>query len=167
MAIALTEQQLLDRAVAGDRSALERLLLAHYDRLAKVIDQKLPADLRSVVSTEDVLQETCFDAFRSVGSFHPSGPDAFPRWLFTIAEHRLLDLIKTHWSAKRGGARAPLTSAAGGGEQGPVVALLDLLAVDEHTPSRSVAGHEAEAAVLAASGQVKPEYAEALRMRYF
>ena len=56
-------------AVAGDRVALERLLLAHYDELARRIDLKLPLRLQSTQAVEDILQLTFFQAFRDIAHF--------------------------------------------------------------------------------------------------
>ena len=57
-----SESALTAAAVAGDRVALERLLLAHYDELARRIDAKLPPRLQSTQAVEDILQLTFFQA---------------------------------------------------------------------------------------------------------
>jgi DNA-directed RNA polymerase specialized sigma24 family protein len=54
----MSEQELVQQAIAGDEAALRRLLLAHHDQLAAAITSQLPDDLRRVLSADDVLQET-------------------------------------------------------------------------------------------------------------
>ena len=99
------ETKMVSDAVAGDRQALEGLLLTYHDRLETRVKRKLPAQFRGLLMAEDVLQETYVEAFRRIATFLPEGRDAFYRWLATIAEHRMLDLIKGLRAAKRGGGR--------------------------------------------------------------
>jgi RNA polymerase sigma-70 factor (ECF subfamily) len=126
------------------------------------VDQRLPDDLRAVVGTEDIIQETFADAFRRIGSFVPEGPDAFYRWLTAIADNRVTDAVRAARAAKRGGRRQRVE----GPERSSIAALVDLLAVNEWTPSRSAGGHEAGAAVQVALAGLKPEYRGALQYRY-
>ncbi|HUU98941.1 MAG TPA: sigma-70 family RNA polymerase sigma factor [Phycisphaerae bacterium] len=160
-----SEQELVARAAAGDQLALERLLLACHDRLVAHLTRELPADLRGVVSAEDVLQEAYVVAFRQVDTFEPRGADAFYHWLRAIAKHRLFDAIKGERAAKRGGRRTPV-EAQPGTAASSVVELLELLNVHERTPSRSVARHEAVAALQVAFAGLKDDYREALRLRH-
>lgn len=153
---------LVGQAVAGRPLALDRLLLDHYPRLAARVDQKLPDDLRAVVAPEDIIQETFTDAFRGIGGFRPEGQDAFYRWLTAIADNRVTDAVRAARAAKRGGGR----QRAEGPDRSSIAALIDLLAVNEWTPSRSAGGHEAGAAVQVALAGLKPEYREALHMRF-
>ncbi len=155
----------VDQAIAGEPLALERLLMAHHRSLTALIDAKIPATLRSYLSAEDLLQETFTEAYRGIGAFRPDGPNAFIKWISTIAEHRVLDAIRAHKAAKRGGGRAPMTGAANDDDSG-VLALLDLVAIHERSPSRSAAGHEAVSAVRSAIEKLKPDYRTAIQYRY-
>ncbi|MCH8800255.1 MAG: sigma-70 family RNA polymerase sigma factor [Chloroflexi bacterium] len=154
---------LIERARTGDHPALERLLLEHYDRLAARISRKLPAFLRGTVSAEDILQQTFVDVFRGIRAYQPAGERAFYRWLATIADHRLQDVIRAQLAAKRGGGRA------GGGVGSWLDStdeLIDLLAGPEHTPSQSVARHEAAAAVQVSLASLKDDYRRVIELRY-
>lgn len=119
--------------------------------------------MRSLVAPEDLLQETFVEVFRQIREFEPQGRAAFVRWLIMVADGRLIQAIRRHSALKRGGARPALDAMAGGSSDIP---LLEILDVDTHSPSRSVAGHEIEAAVQAALLRIKPEYRDAVRMRY-
>jgi RNA polymerase sigma-70 factor (ECF subfamily) len=156
------EQDLVGRAVAGEPLALDRLLLAHYGSLHARVDKRLPQRLRTTVAPEDVIQETFAEAFRTIGGFKADGPDAFYRWLVTIADHRLVDAVRAHRAAKRGGDRAPAVQAG----HSSIAAMVDLVAMSERTPSVSAGGHEAAAAVQVALAGLRPEYREALTLRY-
>jgi RNA polymerase sigma-70 factor (ECF subfamily) len=165
MALGESEPELISLANAGDATALERLLVSHYDRLAAQVAHKLPDDLRGLISPDDVLQEAFVVAFREVRGFVPRGPDAFFAWLTAIAEHRLLDLVKAQRRLKRGGGRAAIDTPARTAADS-VAGLLDILRVDEHTPSRSAAGHEAVRAIHVGLAGLNADYREALRLRY-
>jgi len=159
------DSELLNRAIAGEPLALDRLLLDHHRALRAVVEKKIPSTLSSVVAADDILQDCYAEAYRDIGKFRPDGPNALFRWLCTIADHRLLDAVRAHRAAKRGGGRAPVADF-GDPQQSAALALLDLVFAHEHTPSRSVAGHEATAAVQAAIDTLKPEYRDAIRLRY-
>lgn len=155
----------ISRAVAGDPHALEGLLLDSYDRLERRIDRKLPATLRGQVSAEDVLQETFVAVFLDIGSFQPRGRGSFYRWLATIAEHRLQDAIKRHRAAKRGGGRQEIVTPPAGADDS-LDQIIDLLAGSRHTPSQSVARHEAAGVVQDGLESLPEDYRQALELRY-
>ena len=160
-----SEQDVLARAIAGDRSALERLLLTHYERLHARIRRRLPAAVQGILAPEDILQQAFVSVFQGISSFEPRGPHSFFRWVSGISENRLQDAIRAHRAAKRGGGRSPLQRARadnGGSE----VCLLALLAGPERTPSRTAARREAAGAVHVAMAALKDDYREAIRLRY-
>src|SRR5690349_15544417 len=101
----MEEAELVTRAVAGEQMALNRLLLTHYGPLAARLDKRIPAQMRSLIAPEDILQEVFAEVFQTVAGFKPGSPDAFYKWLATIADHRLLDAVRAHRAAKRGGGR--------------------------------------------------------------
>ena len=98
-----SERQLTAQAASGDHVALERLLLANYDRLAQNIGAKLPASVQQVVDVDDILQQTFLQVFRDIRNFEPKSGSSFFSWVKTIAENRLLDTIKGLKRKKRGG----------------------------------------------------------------
>jgi len=165
MAPGESEQDLVARAISGEESALERLLLRHHDRLEAFVQHKLPPALRGSFDAEDILQTTYAHAFRHIKTFEPQGPEAFYAWLTKIAENRLRDLVRRHRAAKRGGGRSP-ARAQGAGISRSSIDLLGVINVDEHTPSRSAAGHEAVAAIHVALAGLGDDCREAIRLRY-
>jgi len=155
------DADLVMRASAGEPLALNRLLLLHYGPLAARIEKRIPRQLRSAIATEDVLQEVFAEAFGSMAAFRPEGPDAFYRWLVTIADHRLLDAIRAQKAAKRGGGRVAANLA-----QSSIAPLVNLVAISERTPSVSAMGHEAAAGVQVGLAGLRADYREALTLRY-
>ena len=159
------DSDLVERAVAGDPLALERLLVREQSVLARRVRSRLPRTLAQTVGVEDILQETYSLVFRHVREFVPVGPGAFGRWVTTIADNVLRNAIEKHRAAKRGGGRAALTGLAPTG-QSSVGPLIEVLALYERTPSMSASGHEVAAVVEAALGELREEYREALRLRF-
>ena len=161
----MSEQELVQHAVAGDEAALRRLLLAHHDQLAATIISQLPEDLRRTVSADDVLQEAYLVVFRKMREFEPGQPGGFHAWLTKIAENRLADLIRRQRRAKRWGGRTPAELRVGN-DDSTVIDMLQMLAADSRTPSREARMHEAAAAVQTALENLKEDNREALRLRY-
>ncbi|HNQ23587.1 MAG TPA: sigma-70 family RNA polymerase sigma factor [Phycisphaerae bacterium] len=159
------EDDLIALAQAGDELALRRLLLLHHDALCAVVDRKIPPDLRSTLAVEDVCQEAYILAVRELAMFESRGPDSFFNWLLTIAERKLIDAVRKQRAAKRGGGQRALDLSAPV-DATSVVALLEQVAVHEHTPSRSAADHELTAAVQTALAELEEDYRTSIRCRY-
>ena len=100
-------QGLIRKAVAGDLTALERLLLAHYAPLSRHIAPRLPRSIQSVVSVEDVLQQTFTEAFRSIGKFEPRSERSFFPWLKANASASLVSPVTERDVTGSGRPRPP------------------------------------------------------------
>ncbi|MCA9243820.1 MAG: sigma-70 family RNA polymerase sigma factor [Phycisphaerales bacterium] len=154
----------IQAASSGDRAALEEILLHYYDNVVERLRPKLPADLQGVIAFEDVMQEACADVARSIDKFTAEDGAAFLAWFGRIAENRLIDLARAQRAAKRGGGRQQVQADAN--VVSSVEDLLTMLAVNERSPSRSMAGHEAVDAVRTALAGIREEYREAIKLRY-
>jgi RNA polymerase sigma-70 factor (ECF subfamily) len=159
----LDEPALVALAMGGDRASLERLLLAHYDRLAERIGSKLPPRLQATQAVEDILQLTFLQAFRDIGSFQSREDAGFGDWLARIADHRLLDAIKHHDRAKRGGDMQRAPSEIQGDSS--VLSLLDWIAADDTSPPSAAARAEAVAALHVALASLPSDQRAAIQLR--
>lgn len=155
---------LLAQAVAGDQAALSELLLVYYGPLAAVLREKLPDDMRGVLDVDDVIQEVHVEVFRAIERFRTTGENSFFRWLATIASQRMIDKIRAHRRLKRGGDARRLHSPPPGPDG--AITLLQILRVDENTPSQVVAGQDRALALHTALATLKDEYRVALQLRY-
>jgi RNA polymerase sigma-70 factor (ECF subfamily) len=138
--------ELFVMAVSGDRVSLQRLLLAEYEQLAEHIDRRIPLHIQSQLSAEDIIQQTVMHVIRHIEQFAAGTEVSFRAWLKAIAENCLKDAIRYASSEKRGGGRRRVQVHASPLESS-IVDIVDLLAAGSHTPSRSVARHEAIASV--------------------
>ncbi len=155
------QDDVVRRAVGGDRAALDGLLAAYYPRLAAHVAPKLPDDLRGTLAVEDVLQEAYLHVFQAIGDAKADSGESFYAWLAAIVEHRMLDLIRAARAAKRGGGWTPLDA-----QSASMVCMLEQVAVSTRTPSTSAAGRETVSAVQSALQSLPADYQEVLRLRH-
>ena len=158
------ENLLIERAILGDLRALEVLLLRHHDRVLACVLRQMPQDLRRLHDPQDVLQDTCFEAFCRISQFQPQGEDCIFRWLATIARNRIVYLVRAQRAVKRGGGRARVDLTDESSES--LAVLLEQVAIYERTPSRSAAAHELTERVQGALGRLPPHYEQVIRLHY-
>lgn len=156
--------QLVRQATHADRVALQQLLSLHASELSGFIAHKMPASRRALVDPEDILQQTFVAVFRDIGRLEPRGDRSFVAWLKTIAEHRIQDAVKALGRVKRGGQLRQVRYVAATASRS-MAQLVELLSSGSHTPSRSVAGHEAVKAVQDAIAELPEDYRQAVELR--
>ena len=140
------ENALIAAAEAGDRVALQQLLLNALRCNFAQIAAELPAKNQMVVSVEDVLQQTLTQAVRDFDQRTERNAESFSSWLVVIAEHRVQEAIKDHGRLKRGGNRRQV-AASGDRPASTIVDLVELLSDHRPSPSKQVAAAEAVHAV--------------------
>lgn len=148
---------LIASAASGDLAALEQLLLSERPKLFAYVQRHFPAVLKRILEPQDVVQDTLFQAARNIGTFKSDGEDGLYRWLLTIARRRMLEMIASHRTQKRGGGKTRGDSVA---------KLLQELAISDHTPSRTMAGRELATALDAYIQRLPADYAQAIRLRH-
>jgi RNA polymerase sigma-70 factor, ECF subfamily len=74
-----TDQQLVERVQAGDKSAFNLLVLKYQHRVLKLVGRFVS----DAAEAEDVAQEAFLKAYRALASFR--GDSAFYTWLYRIA----------------------------------------------------------------------------------
>lgn len=144
------DRQLVEQALAGSQRACYALV-KRYERPVFSVILRLVRDRELA---EDLAQETFLKAFRSLASYDRRR--RLSSWLFTIAHNAAIDHLRRKRLAtvpleSDGDERAPIDSAAGPASQSPerVALRADLLRALEST-----------------LGELRPEYAEALVLRF-
>jgi RNA polymerase sigma-70 factor (ECF subfamily) len=84
--------ELLQRARAGDKAALEQLLKRCSARLWRWANGRLPASVRTV-DTEDLIQETLLHVTEKLNSFEGWTEDTFWAYLRQTFENYIRDAI--------------------------------------------------------------------------
>ncbi|MCX5689770.1 MAG: RNA polymerase sigma factor [Planctomycetota bacterium] len=159
-----TLDRLLIAAMAGDRQAMVSLLEACTPRLRARLEPKISPALRSALDIDDVLQITYMEAFTRLSRFTGGGSSGFQAWLTTLAEHNLIDAIRSLEAARRPNPHKQVAGFAAGSRDS-VVALVDLLGVSTATPSIHAARDEA-AAHLERALKLLPKDYELVVRRY-
>ncbi len=83
-------KDLILRAKAGDREALDALARLHQSELEAAVRARIGPSLRKKVEAADVVQETLLKAVESISSFEYKGEGSFLSWLRGIADKLLL-----------------------------------------------------------------------------
>jgi RNA polymerase sigma-70 factor (ECF subfamily) len=158
-------EQLILKATAGDRAALEQLLLEHYTRLSRRVAQELAGPLGRLVSVDDILQETFIQAIRDIKKCNSRSPESFAAWLSTIADNRLRDTRKELRRKRRGGGRRRVGGPPAS-QASTIADLVELIADPGDTPSRPIARQEAIQAIQVGLAGLPADQREAIRLRY-
>jgi RNA polymerase sigma-70 factor (ECF subfamily) len=164
MAAVVREDELIAQAVAGDRIALQQLLLTYHDRLACHIAGRFPANLNGLIDVDDVLHRTYVKVFRTIAAFEQRSPQSFYAWLKTIVTHQLYDVAKSRGRERLVADRAP--EARDASQASRMAPLVERLAEDRDTPSRGAARGEAVRNVQAALASLPDDYRQAVQLRY-
>lgn len=154
------DDALLAQATAGDMEAVGRLLKRHVRTLRGTLAGKIPRRWQSVLSVEDVLQQTFADAVRDIRGFSGTADGEFTAWLSCLAQCNLCDALRTLEAKKRGGSRRRVHARSDSESAG----LLDVLGLTGTTPSRAAARDEVRAAVEEAVSSLPRDYRIVVQM---
>jgi RNA polymerase sigma factor (sigma-70 family) len=147
-----TDESLMLRFGRGDAAAFELLYRRHESRVFRYLHR----NLRNEASANDLLQEVWFAVVRNSAGYQPTAK--FTTWLFTIAHHRMVDMIRASGKLQSLDAGNPADS---GGSS-----LLDSLAADSKLePPAEVQSQEEAAALLRAVEQLPPEQRSAFLLQ--
>ena len=156
-----SDGELIRQATNGDRVALTTLLENHAGSLRERFRHEIPKRWQSVLSLDDLLQETFTDAFLDIMDFSPRGQGSFEQWLGTIAKHNLLNALEMLEADKRGGDRQRVETDR---VEGSYVALYELLGATSTTPSRVAARVESRDALNKAIERLPEDYRRVVAM---
>jgi RNA polymerase sigma factor (sigma-70 family) len=152
------------RAVAGDRSSFDSLLLYFHDPLRQFIGASIALGDAADITHDDLFQETIVAAIRGVRSIEPRGADAFFSWLKEIARNTHLNMVKAANAQKRGGGRQAFV----GNENADSAAtsILGKIAGCDPAPSLIFRRKEAIEAIAVAITKLNPEQRQLVDLYY-
>jgi RNA polymerase sigma-70 factor (ECF subfamily) len=157
--------RLLNRAAAGDQTAVNQLLAAHRDRLRQMVSVRIDHRLAGRVDPSDVVQDAMAEAFRRLPEYLQRRPIPFYPWLRQLAWNRLVDLYRFHVEgAKRAVGREANFAAALSDES--VMVLGRRLIASGTSPSHNALRKELRQRVRGALTQLSEHYREVLVMRH-
>lgn len=155
-----TGDERLERAASGDQRALAALLEEHGAAIRRRLDGAISERWQSLLSVDDVLQQTYTDAFLAIGHFAGRDSASFLRWLTTLARRNLVDALRPLRAAKRGGDRTRVNVP---GQADAHAALFEVVQATSGSPSRCFAKEEARARLLQAMADLPAAYRQVLQ----
>ncbi len=135
---------LLERARAGDQTAVDDLFARHVRPLRRWATGRLPKWARDVTDTDDLVQETLLRTFKRIGQFEPRGVGALHAYLRQAILNRIREELR------RKGRRPDATG------------LSDLEAASQLSPLEQAIGAEAIDQYEKALARLRPEEREAI-----
>ena len=147
-----------------DKVALQEFLMNDAERLHRYVTAKIPPDLASVTSADDILQEVWIAAFRVLSNFRMDGPDALARWITTLTNRTLVDTLKTARGLKRCGRQPDVRMADR--RESSMTELFHRIAPSRPTPSSETSTKESVQAVRTALAGLPDDRRRAIYMRH-
>jgi RNA polymerase sigma-70 factor (ECF subfamily) len=96
-----TEDMRIDRAIAGDDSAMLELFEEHRDRLKRMLELRMDRRLKRRIDASDVLQEAYLDLAKQLPGYAAKPTIPFFVWLRRITGQRLAMLHRHHIGAAK------------------------------------------------------------------
>lgn len=121
--------ELVEKAKAGDRQALDRLFERSLPALRRWARGRLPAWSRDLMDTDDLVQETAVRAITRIGAFEPRREGALQAYLRQAVANRIRDEIRRR---KRMPAPVELDENHATPEASPLEAAIGVEAVDRY-----------------------------------
>jgi RNA polymerase sigma-70 factor (ECF subfamily) len=156
-------QYLVDLAKEGDEFALNQLCSIYGERVRRIIRLRLDQKLRPKLDSIDVVQDALILALGGLKDFTYKNEGDFLRWLSTIAENKLRDILdKFHADKRDVHKEIPFkkeSRSTEGGSVGPVVPMRTT------TPSVIACRKEALDKLERALDKLKPEYKQVIVLK--
>lgn len=93
--------ELIRRAQAGDRPALDALLAAHRDNLRRWADLALDPRVKARIDASDIVQQTCLSVFQQIVTFQGDDPAQFAAWLRRLHERNVQNAVRDQLQAQK------------------------------------------------------------------
>lgn len=156
----LVETDTLTAALAGEREALGRVLIACDAELRWHLSGRISAPYQSAVSIDDVLQVTYIEGCLRIGTLEDRTVDGLLRWLKVVAENNLIDAIRALNAGKRPPPSRQLRDSP---EESAATFLAEFVGADT-TPTHGARRSELSELIDRALSGLPPDYEKAIRL---
>jgi len=95
----------LDGVHRGDPVATERIWARIQEVVRRTVRARAGAQLLRLLSYEDLVQEALAAVEVSLEGFSSRGEGTLDTWVAVVTQHRIQELARFHWAAKRGEGR--------------------------------------------------------------
>lgn len=142
----------IERAVEGDRSALESLLERSQGRLRRIATRLVGPRLRERVSVSDIVQSCYVEIIRSIRGFRDTSEGSFEAWSRKVLENGVRRKCRYFSAEKRAGETDDTSLESEPAGSAP-------------TPSRAAVNAESLQRLERAMTRLSDEHREIVRMR--
>lgn len=97
----MDSMELVGRAQAGDRAALNELLQRYYPRVLEIVRLRMGNRLRQRLESGDILQQVFEAALSTFDAFEQRTENALIHWLGTIVQQRIASAAEHEGAKKR------------------------------------------------------------------
>ncbi|MCG3122078.1 MAG: hypothetical protein GIKADHBN_00455 [Phycisphaerales bacterium] len=160
-AITPEHEELLVKALKGDRPSLIALLEQLGPVVRLKIEHKITPPWNAMLDADDVMQVTYMEVVTRLATFKSGGANGFLAWVTRMAENNLIDAVRALESSRRPGP-SKRVSPASPDDSSDV--FLQFIAGTSATPSRVVAKDEAGRILEHALKQLPPDYEKVVRL---
>jgi RNA polymerase sigma-70 factor (ECF subfamily) len=155
--------QLAERAAAGDRAALDRLLELYLPELRAFVRLRAGAVVRARESSSDIVQSVCREVIQHADRFQFPSEPAFKQWLYTTALRKIVNRKDFYLAQKRDAQREiPISSGDGSDADQRLAACYRSFS----SPSRQAMVKEEIARVEKAFEELPDEYREVITLAH-
>jgi RNA polymerase sigma-70 factor (ECF subfamily) len=138
--------ELLERAQSGDDAALNSLLARYLPRLTRWASGRLPAGMRTMLDTSDLVQDAIINALRHLGTLEIRNEGSLQAYLRRAVNNRIIDLYRR---GTRRPKRDELTDDAVSPDASPLEAAIGAEAIDTYERAlEALSESDREAVVL-------------------
>jgi len=144
-----------------DLVTLQNRLMESEERVYNYVYGQIWDNLRPVIAVEDVLQEIWTAAFQRAADLREDMPNAFDRWIITIAKRKVIDALRHATAKRRGDPNVPLSPL-----ETSFLTLADHIAGKQPTPSRVISAHESIAALRIALTELSDDHRQVITLHH-
>jgi RNA polymerase sigma-70 factor (ECF subfamily) len=158
---------LIERARAGDRQALDALLARHRDRLRRMVEVRLDTRLRARLDASDVVQDAYVEVVERLDEYLRDPKLPLFLWLRLVVGERLLKLHRHHLGTQMRDAGREVSLYLGSLPAASSAALAAQLLGRQTSPTQAAVRAERMLRVQKALNALDPMDREVLSLRHF
>ena len=158
---------LIARARAGDREALNALLARHRGRLRRMVEMRLDTRLQARIDASDVLQEACVEVVERLDEYLNDPRLPLFLWFRLVVGERLLKLHRFHLGTQMRDAGREVSLYRGALPAASSAALAAQLLGRHTSPTQAAVRAERILRLQEALNALNPVDREVLSLRHF
>jgi RNA polymerase sigma-70 factor (ECF subfamily) len=159
--------QMLQRARAGDRQALDELFARHRPRLRRMVDMRLDWGLRARLDASDVIQDAYLEVAGRLEEYLRNPALPLFLWLRLVVGERLTTLHRQHLGTQMRDARREVSLYRAALPEASSAALAARLLGKHTSPTQAAVRAERLLRVQEALNSLDPIDREVLSLRHF